>query len=208
MRVQQSRKFNPWLVQGRTPSALRQRVAEVEQQAQGIKLREIAAPVAPFFDELPALRRRREGALQDSRRVVVEAQVCRGELLFQNRHPREQRQRSALHAVRRPQPYLALTLEERARNPPANVFCKSQRAVVQIKMEIGPVNRGFPNVVHALGIERDRPIPRVEPAGSLRTIGGRCCWLRPSCRGRKTPSQPDPPPNRPWLHKLGRPSGT
>src|SRR5208337_4497048 len=170
--------------------------------AQGIKLGQTAADVAPFFYRFRALRRRRKKRPQGLRRVVVEAQIPRGELLFENRHPREQRHRSALDAVRRPQPYLALTLEKRARNPPADVFGKRQRAVVEIKVKIRPVNRGTANVEHAFGIESHRTNPRIKPARGLRTLRVRSRRLRRSRRCEE-PCQPDhrPRPSKRQLHK-------
>src|SRR4029077_4336079 len=116
---------------------------------------------------------------------------------------RKQRQRSALHPARRPQPYLALTLEERARNPPANVFRKRECAVVQIKVEIRPVNRGVPNVVHPARIEPHRTNPRVKPARSLRTLEAPPPCPRPGRRGHKGTWPPDhpPQPSHPMLHR-------
>src|ERR1039458_5254981 len=201
MRVQQGRKFPSQFASTLVSTRRGKKMTEVQQQAQGIKLRQTAARIVPFFYEFRALRRRRKKTLQERRRVVVEAQISRGELLFENRHSREQRQRTALHAVRGPQAYLALTLEERARDPPANVFRKRQRAVVQIEMKIGPVNGGVPNVVHALRIESDRTDARVEGARGLGTLEARCQRPSRSCQKPQNQRDHQSQPYRSWLHK-------
>src|SRR5258708_37557487 len=131
------------------------KMTEVQQQTQGIKLRQDATRVTPFFYEFRALRRRRERTLENCRRVVIEAKISRSELLFENRHAGEQRQRSALHAIRRTQKNLTLALKERARNPSANIFGKSQRPIVEVDTKIGAVNGAVANVIHALRIKRD-----------------------------------------------------
>src|SRR4029077_10625622 len=125
------------------------------------------------------------------------------ELLLENPPSRKQRQRSAFDPIRGPQPNLTLTLEERARNLPANIFRKRQRAVVQINMEIRPVNRGIPNVIYALRIESDRTNPRVKSTRRWRTVRARFRPLRQSFSRQQQPREPDhpPQPNHRWLHK-------
>src|SRR5208282_1840365 len=162
-----------------------------------------AAVLVPFGDELRAVWRRSQGALKSRRGVVVKTKVSRRELFLEYRHPREQRQRCPLHAVRRTEPYLAFTFKNRTRNAPADVLGKGQGAVVEINMEIRPVNRGVANEVHLFPVERDRTESLVESARSLRTLRRRAGSYGERCRSQQPQNQPDHRRRAPqiWLHK-------
>src|SRR5271154_1851700 len=92
-----------------------EKMTEVQEQTQSVKLGQAAADIIPLFYELRALRIRPQRALQSCRRVIVEAQVSRGELFIENGHTRKQRHRSALGGVRRAQPDLPIAFQGHAR---------------------------------------------------------------------------------------------
>ncbi len=166
MRVEQRGKFSIRVVRLRR----RKKLAEIKEQPQSVKLGEVAARIVPFFYEVRAsLRGWPERALQNRRRVIVEAQVSRGELFVENGHAGEQRHRPTLRRIGRPQPYLAFAFEERARNPPADILGKCERTVIQINVEAGAIDCGVSDGIHALRIEPDRANPRIERTGGLRT---------------------------------------
>src|SRR5208282_4876928 len=97
-------------------------MTEVEQEAEGVKVGEAAGGVAPLLDEIVGVLRRQKERLQERGGVIVEAQITRAELLFENRHAGKQGEGAALGAVGRAQPYLAFALEERAGDAAANVL--------------------------------------------------------------------------------------
>src|SRR6266536_1863896 len=139
MRVQQPREFP----HGLGSTRCWEKMAEVQQQAQRIRSRQIPAHLVPLLYEIAAILRRRQERLQHRCRIVVESQIGRTELLVQDRHSREQSHGFTFNSVRWAQPDLPLPLEVRARNPAANVLGKRQRAIVKIEVEIRAVNRGL-----------------------------------------------------------------
>src|ERR1019366_5162544 len=62
MRVQQGRKFSSQFASTLVSTRRGKKMTEVQQQAQGIKLRQTAARIGPFFYEFRALRRGRKKA--------------------------------------------------------------------------------------------------------------------------------------------------
>ena len=146
-------------------------MAEIQEQAQGVKLRQFPSWPVPLFYKFRGLWRWRKKGLQARRGVVVEAEISGGELFFQDRHSGKQGERSTLHAVRWAEPYFAFALEEGACNPSANVLCKGQRSVFEIEMEVRAVDGGLTNVIDTLGIEAYGTDAGVEAAGGLGTLG-------------------------------------
>lgn len=146
-------------------------MTEVEEQPEAIELGQSKAGIAPLFDEFCGLRRGGKEGLQYGCRIVVEAQIGGGELLFENGHAGKEGERPALGAVRRTQADLAFTVEKCARGAAADVFGKGQGSVVEINVEVGAVDGGAANVVDAIGIEADGMDAGVESARGLGTLG-------------------------------------
>src|ERR1035438_3862415 len=120
MSVQQGRKFSL--------RALRcgggKKMAEVQKQSQCVERRQFVARITPLLEKIARLRSGGQKWLQQLCRVVIETEIPRRKLLFQDGHACEQRHRSTLHWVWRLQQNVALSHKECARHPPANVFCK------------------------------------------------------------------------------------
>src|SRR5271155_1185614 len=114
-------------------------MTKIEQQAQGIGVGQNTTRVAPFLDKFLAVGRGRKKGLKSVRGVVVETQVPRGELFFENRHASEERHRGPLHATRRPQPNFRFPLEKCASNPSANILCKGESAVLEVDVKVWTV---------------------------------------------------------------------
>src|SRR5271157_406610 len=99
-------------------------MAEVDEQTQAVESRQTAAAVAPLFQEIGGVGRRRQGWLQEFRSVVIEAKITRRELLFKDSHAREKGHRATLDLGGRPDQNLAFTLKKCARDPAADVLGK------------------------------------------------------------------------------------
>src|SRR5579862_688799 len=164
-------------------------MTEIEQQTQGVGVGQNSTRVAPFLDKFLAVGRGRKVGLKSIRGVVVEAQVSRGELFFENRHASEERERSPLYATRRPQPNLRLTLEKCTGSPSANIFCKGESAVLEVDVKVWTVDRSLSNAVNAVRIEFDGAQSCVEGGGGLRTLRTGTDWLgKGSCSGSSSDS--------------------
>src|SRR5215471_6700017 len=146
MRVQETRE----VCNGLAAVGGGKELAEIQKQAQGIVLRQSARRLAELLHEFAAIGRRREEGLQSSRCVIVESQVSRAELLFQDRHPGKQRQRFPLHAVRRTEQDFSFSLEESPGDSSTDVFRKGEGTVVEVEVEIRAVDRGPADVIDAL----------------------------------------------------------
>ena len=145
-------------------------MTEVEKQAESVRLRKPAARLVPSLHELGSVLGRREKGLQGRNGVVIESQVSRVELLLQDGHSGEQRERFPFHSVRRPKQDLAFAFEHRTRHPAADVFGERQRSVVEGQMEVGAVQRSTPDVVHPLLIQADGMQARVQDPGGARAV--------------------------------------
>jgi hypothetical protein len=79
------------LLDGFVSARHRKEMTEIEQQAQCVKLRQLPSHAIPSFYEFRTLRHGGKKRFQDGRCIVIETQMGRCELLFQNGHPREKR---------------------------------------------------------------------------------------------------------------------
>ena len=99
--------------------------------------------------------RRTEVRLQVVRGIVIEPQIGRGKLFFQDTLLGEQSQSSTLPAVRRTNQHFSLALEVGAGDSAVDALRKGDGPVVEPQVKVFPVNGGFADFVHALGIESD-----------------------------------------------------
>src|ERR1700704_568044 len=88
-------------------SGRRKKVTEVQEQAERVRFRKIPAHVIPSLYEFGALRDWQKVGLPLANRVIVESEIGRVELLFQDRHSSKKSHRSALHPIGRTQQDLA-----------------------------------------------------------------------------------------------------
>ena len=163
-------------------------MAEIQQQTQRVKLGKTLAGLTPLLNKGRTVGHRDKKRLQGCGGVIIEAQVSRLKLLFENRHARKKGEGSALDAIGRAQSHLPVAVEKGAGDASTNILGERQRPIVKIQVEIGTVDGGFANAVDAPGIKPDRTNSGVERARSPRTrrVANHQLGLAPGRGRRKT----------------------
>ena len=128
---------------------------ERDAQPQRIHLGQRDRLVVIGGNERGGILRRAQVRLQLLDGVVVEAQIRRGNFLFQHAGADEAAQRSALAAVRRTHQHFAFALEVSAGDVAVHRLGEGDGAVVEPDMQVFAVEFGFANLEDVLGIEAD-----------------------------------------------------
>ena len=124
-----------------------QRIAEAEKQPQGVELGQVAGGRVPLRNKLLRIGGGPERRLQFGKGIVVEAEICGNEFLFQNGGAGEQHHGGPLRLVVGDQQHFAFALKKSSGDVTGDIFGESDGAIVERDMKGGALESHFADVV-------------------------------------------------------------
>ena len=112
-------------------------------------MRQGACRISPSTDEAICVVRCSQARFEFSGCVIVKAEVCRRETLFQYRHACEQADGFAFHFIGRNQKHFALAFKKGAGDPAEDILRKSNGTVFERDVNRRPIQRRVPDLIDA-----------------------------------------------------------